>query len=50
MVQETWNSESELKYKNWIHIFVSQWNWTKVVSNERGDHYASISALVWGKH
>ena len=50
MVQETWNSESELKYKNWTHIFVSQWNCTKVISNERGDHYASISALVWGKH
>ena len=33
----------------WNHIFVSQWNYTELVSNERGDQKDSISGLFWGK-
>ena len=50
MVQERWKHVRELKVKNWTHIFVSRWNHTKLVSNERGDQKGSISALVGGKH
>ena len=39
----------KLENKKWNHIFVSQWNHTKFVSNERGNHYGSISELFSGK-
>ena len=49
MVQESRNFKRELKNKNRKHFFVSHWNFTKLVSNERRDQKESISGLFWGK-
>ena len=49
MVQESKNFKTELKNKNRKHFFVSHWNFTKLVSNERRDQKDSISGLFWGK-
>ena len=45
MVQESKNFKTELKNKNRKHFFVSHWNFTKLVSNERADQKDSISGL-----